>query len=202
MRRPLQPPSFLQFLAVTPCERVQHSVERDNPAVDRRTGRISCPRPLCRRLTDRPTQAAQRSLHMAEETPATQQNAATPSTEDGPGAKAAAPTAAQAPSKADESVRFASRADKDPMRELLEHLERAQPVIANLDRNLAQTIQVLTQQGADPERRAQPAFRHRSPTRYRTWKRCRSGRSRSRPISDRRSRVLQQRRPGWKTNIC
>ena len=46
------------------------------------------------------------------------------------------------------------------MRELLEHLERAQPTIANLDRNLAQTIQALTQQGADPERRAQPAFRH------------------------------------------
>jgi hypothetical protein len=97
---------------------------------------------------------------MAEETPATQQNAATPTTEDGPEPKAAAPTAAQAPNKADESVRLASRAVEDPMRELLEHLERAQPVIANLDRNLAQTIQALTQHGADPERRAQPAFRH------------------------------------------
>jgi hypothetical protein len=47
------------------------------------------------------------------------------------------------------------------MRELLEHLERAQPFIANLDRNLAQTIQTLTQQGADPERRTEPGFRHR-----------------------------------------
>jgi hypothetical protein len=97
---------------------------------------------------------------MAEETPATQQNAATPSIEDGPDAKAAASTAAQAPNNADGSVKLASPADSDPMRELLEHLERAQPTIANLDRNLAQTIQALTQQGADPERRAQPAFRH------------------------------------------
>ena len=97
---------------------------------------------------------------MAEETPATQQNAATPTKEDGPEPKADAPTAAQAPNKADESARLASRAVEDPMRELLEHLERAQPVIANLDRNLAQTIQALTKHGADPERRAQPAFRH------------------------------------------
>ena len=97
---------------------------------------------------------------MAEETPATQQNAATSSIEDGPDAKAAASTAAQAPNNADGSVKLASPADGDPMRELLEHLERAQPTIANLDRNLAQTIQALTQQGADPERRAQPAFRH------------------------------------------
>jgi len=97
---------------------------------------------------------------MAGQTPATQQNPATPSREDGPDANAAAPTAAQAPNKADESARLASPPDKDPMRDLLEHLERAQPVIANLDRNLAQTIQALTQQGADPERRSQPAFRH------------------------------------------
>jgi hypothetical protein len=87
---------------------------------------------------------------MAEQTPAKEQNRTTPSPENGRDAKAAAPTAAQPPNKADE----------DPMRELLEHLERAQPVIANLDRNLAQTIQALTQQGTDPERRAQPAFRH------------------------------------------
>jgi len=46
------------------------------------------------------------------------------------------------------------------MRELLEHLERAQPLIANLDRNLAETIQTLTRQGADPERRTLSAFRH------------------------------------------
>jgi hypothetical protein len=86
---------------------------------------------------------------MAEQTPA-EENRITPSPENGRDAKAAAPTAAQPPNKADE----------DPMRELLEHFERAQPVIANLDRNLAHTIQALTQQGADPERRAQPAFRH------------------------------------------
>ena len=46
------------------------------------------------------------------------------------------------------------------MQELLEHLQRSQPLIANIDRNLAQTIQTLAQQGADPERRAQPGFPH------------------------------------------
>jgi hypothetical protein len=46
------------------------------------------------------------------------------------------------------------------LQELLEHLHRAQPLIANIDRHLAQTIQSLTEQGAEPERRAQPGFRH------------------------------------------
>ena len=46
------------------------------------------------------------------------------------------------------------------MQELLEHLQRAQPTIATFDRDLAQRIQTLTQQGADPQRRAQPHFRH------------------------------------------
>jgi hypothetical protein len=54
----------------------------------------------------------------------------------------------------------AAQADKEPMHELLEHLQRAQPLIANIDLNLAQTIQTLAQQGAVPERRAQPGFRH------------------------------------------
>jgi hypothetical protein len=97
---------------------------------------------------------------MAEQTPAPQQNPATQSTDNGRDAKATATSAAQTPNKADESVKLATTADNDPMRELLGDLERAQPVIANLDRTLAQTIQALTQQGADPERRAQPAFRH------------------------------------------
>ena len=38
MRRLPQLPSFVQFLAVTPCERVQHSVGPDHPAVGSRTG--------------------------------------------------------------------------------------------------------------------------------------------------------------------
>ena len=50
--------------------------------------------------------------------------------------------------------------DNDPMSELLQHLQRAQPMIATLDRNLAQTIQTLAQEGADPARRAQLGFRH------------------------------------------
>jgi hypothetical protein len=53
-----------------------------------------------------------------------------------------------------------AQGDDDPMRELLQHLQRAQPMIATLDRSLAQTIHTLTQQGADPETRAQPGFRH------------------------------------------
>jgi hypothetical protein len=67
---------------------------------------------------------------------------------------------AQTVNKPDEKGKLPPRADNDPMRELLEHLERAQPFIANLDRNLAQAIQTLTLQGVDAERRTQPAFRH------------------------------------------
>ena len=97
---------------------------------------------------------------MAEQTSAIQQGPTTPpgasSTDNGSDAKAAEPPSA----KPDEEAKLPPRAGEDPMREFLEHLQRAQPVIANLDRNLAQTIQSLTQQGADPERREQPAFRH------------------------------------------
>jgi hypothetical protein len=50
--------------------------------------------------------------------------------------------------------------DNDPMHELLQHLLRAQPMIATVDPSLAQTIQTLAQEGADPARRAQPGFRH------------------------------------------
>jgi hypothetical protein len=97
---------------------------------------------------------------MAEETPATGQNPARASADNRSDAKASVPGAAQAPNKPDERAKLPLQADKDAIREVLEHLQRAQPVIANLDRNLAQTIQNLTEQGADPERRAQPAFRH------------------------------------------
>ena len=93
---------------------------------------------------------------MAEEPSATMQNPTAPRTDHGSGAKAAAPPR----SKPEENANFPRQADSDAMRELLEHLERAQPLIANLDRNLAETIQTLTRQGTDPERCAQPAFRH------------------------------------------
>ena len=50
--------------------------------------------------------------------------------------------------------------NNDSMRELLQQLQRAQPMIAALDRGLAQTIQTLAQEGADPACRAQAGFRH------------------------------------------
>src|SRR6516164_6523589 len=93
---------------------------------------------------------------MAEEPSATTQNPTPPLTDGGNGAKAAP----EPPNKSDERAKLPPQADRDPMRELLEHLERAQPLIANLDRNLADTIQTLTRQGADPERRTLSAFRH------------------------------------------
>ena len=92
---------------------------------------------------------------MAEETPATPNHAA--ETPNPPGAENAAGTKGAVEPAGGKPV---AQADKDPMQELLEHLQRAQPLIANIDRNLAQTIQTLAQQGADPERRAQPGFRH------------------------------------------
>jgi hypothetical protein len=92
---------------------------------------------------------------MAEETPATPNHAA--ETPNPPGAENAAGTKGTVEPAGGKPV---AQADKDPMQELLEHLQRAQPLIANIDRNLAQTIQTLAQQGVDPERRAQPGFRH------------------------------------------
>jgi hypothetical protein len=96
---------------------------------------------------------------MAEETSTTAQSPTAPSTSYGSDARAAASTTAQPANKPNES-RKVPQGENDPMRELLDHLERAQPFIANLDRNLAQTIQTLALQGADAERRTQPAFRH------------------------------------------
>jgi hypothetical protein len=48
--------------------------------------------------------------------------------------------------------------DKDPMRELLDRLERLAPATA--DPGLARTLQNLSQRGVDPDQRAQPGFRH------------------------------------------
>ena len=92
---------------------------------------------------------------MAEGPSENTQNPTPPLTDGGNGAKAAPP-----PNEPEERAKLPPQADSDPMRELLEHLERAQPLIANLDRNLAETIQTLTRQGADPERRTLSAFRH------------------------------------------
>jgi hypothetical protein len=49
-------------------------------------------------------------------------------------------------------------AEKDPMRELLDRMERLAP--ATTDPGLARTVQSLSQRGVDPDQRAQPGFRH------------------------------------------
>ena len=50
--------------------------------------------------------------------------------------------------------------DKDPMRELLDRMERLAPMMASGDPVLARTLQNLSQRGVDPDQRAQPGFRH------------------------------------------
>ena len=49
-------------------------------------------------------------------------------------------------------------AETDPMRELLDRLERLAP--ATTDPGLIRTLRSLSQRGADPDQRAQPGFRH------------------------------------------
>jgi hypothetical protein len=63
----------------------------------------------------------------------------------------------EAGSKPDNDAKPAA-AEKDPMRELLDRLERLAPAIA--DPVLARTLQGLSQRGVDPDQRAQPGFRH------------------------------------------
>jgi len=93
---------------------------------------------------------------MTDDASAITQNPTAPRADIGSGAEAAASPR----NKPEEQAKLLPEGNTDPMRELLEHLERAQPLIANLDRSLAETIQTLTRQGADPERCAEPAFRH------------------------------------------
>ena len=76
-----------------------------------------------------------------------------------PGAENAADTKTATPDRPSEPNQPAA-GDKDPMQELLEHLQRAQPTIATLDHDLAQRIETLTREGAEPQRRAEPDFRH------------------------------------------
>jgi hypothetical protein len=94
-------------------------------------------------------------IEMVDQTTPTQSNAA--EIPNPPGAENAADTKGTVEPAGGKP---AAEAVKDPMQELLEHLQRSPPLIANIDRNLGQTIQTLAQQGADPERRAQPGFRH------------------------------------------
>lgn len=98
---------------------------------------------------------------MAEQAPEIRENrAGTPSGTTPGDTKAAATEGEQSLNKPHGSGNPATQADNDPVQELLEHLHRAHPLIANIDRHLAQTIQSLTEQGAEPERRSQPGFRH------------------------------------------
>lgn len=75
-------------------------------------------------------------------------------------ARAAISPNAPPPGIPGESAKPAAQSDKDPMRELLDRMERLQPVLANVDPSLAKTMQSLTRQGTDPERLAQAGFRH------------------------------------------
>jgi hypothetical protein len=52
----------------------------------------------------------------------------------------------------------AATADKDPMRDLLDRLERLAPATA--DPALIRTLRDLSQRGIDPDQRSQPGFRH------------------------------------------
>jgi hypothetical protein len=75
----------------------------------------------------------------------------------------AEPPAADSPpptSQKSGTVRDPAAPEKDPLQELLDRMERMQPLVANFDPPLARTMQSLAQQGADPDRRAQQRFRH------------------------------------------
>jgi hypothetical protein len=76
-----------------------------------------------------------------------------------PGAENTADTKTATPGRPTEPDQPAA-GDKDPMQELLEHLQRAQPTIATLDHGLAQRIETLTREGAEPQQRGAPDFRH------------------------------------------
>ncbi len=49
--------------------------------------------------------------------------------------------------------------EKDPMRDLLQRIERATPLLANVDSELARSVKALARQSADAERAVQPGFR-------------------------------------------
>jgi hypothetical protein len=71
------------------------------------------------------------------------------------GAKEKAPTAMPTGG----ATRDAAQAGKDPMKDLLDQLERDQPKIATLDRVTGRAVRKLVQDGADPDRREETGFR-------------------------------------------
>jgi hypothetical protein len=63
----------------------------------------------------------------------------------------------ESPAKPDAQTKSAG-GEKDPMRDLLDRLERLAPAAG--DSTLVRALQGLSQRGADPDQRSQPAFRH------------------------------------------
>ncbi len=61
--------------------------------------------------------------------------------------------------KADDTGKPTTTADRDPMRELLDRLDRFKVLVTATDPALAKTIQDLGDQGKDAEQRSQPRFR-------------------------------------------
>lgn len=68
-------------------------------------------------------------------------------------------SAAQVSNGKQDGTAKAAANEKDPMRNLLDQMDRLQPMIAAVDPELARTIRSLSQQGTDPERREKPGFR-------------------------------------------
>ena len=75
-------------------------------------------------------------------------------------AKAAQAASSPAGKPEDAAKQATAPAEKDPMRELLDRMDRMRPLIAGTEPGLARTMQSLSEQGTDPDRRSQIGFRH------------------------------------------
>ncbi len=67
--------------------------------------------------------------------------------------------AVNGPLSAPQPAAKAGATGRDAMRDLLDQMDRLQPMIAAVDPELARTMRSLSQQGTDPERREKPGFR-------------------------------------------
>jgi hypothetical protein len=74
--------------------------------------------------------------------------------------KAAAASAPPSGKPEDAARQTGTAAEKDPMRELLDRMDRMRPLITGTDPSLARTMQGLSERGMDTDRRAQIGFRH------------------------------------------
>ena len=104
----------------------------------------------------------------------------------------------EAGSKPDDQGKSAA-AGKDPMRELLDRLERLAPATA--DPVLARTVQGLSQRGVDPDQRAQPGFRHDVAYALQDVERS-LGRQELPPALRAEMAQLAGRRLAWRTSAC